>query len=94
MQFGRPAADQRICGKRHDDDRERAFDEAMVAFRQQHETQRYAEQRRNHEPSRAAHVDVPPVLCDDDRGDSNRNQHGQRGCDANGDTDGEQRNGD
>jgi len=56
------------------------FDEAMVPMGQQPQTQRNAEQRRQHEPTGAAEVNVLPVLRDDDGGDRDGNEYRQGSC--------------
>ena len=55
----------------------------MIAGRQQHQAQRYAKQRGKNQPTRAPHMYLAPVLCDDDGSDRNRDEHGQRSSDAN-----------
>ena len=53
-----------------------------------------AEQRRKHQPARAAQMDLLPVLRNDDGGNSDGNKHRQRGSDVNRKAKGEQRNSD
>src|SRR5664280_1071322 len=59
---------------------------------EQQQAQRDTDKRRQQQPSRTAHVDLPPGLRDDNSRDGDRHQNGKRRSHMNRDPQGEQGN--
>ena len=88
----RALAHQKVSGKRHDHQRQYAFNQVLMNAGQQRNAQRNAQKCRSQQPAGASQVDFPPVLHDDYRGDNDRKENGDGSGDLNRNTERQQRN--
>src|SRR5579872_1850624 len=92
-QFGWPRAEKKPTRKREDDNRKHSFDDVLMAARKKQNAKRNTEKGRQKQPARAAKVYLLPVLNDNDGGDGDGEQNGERSGNSNGNAEGEQGNG-
>lgn len=70
-----PLGEQSVRGESHHHHAQNRLDDRFRQFLERQKSQRDPQERRAHQPSRAAQVDPSPVLDHDDQCDGDRDQH-------------------